>query len=81
VSQPATPPLTDLLAARLDVPPALFGDDVGRDTLAAWTSLAHIDLVLGIEEAYGVRFTTGEIAEATTVGALRRILNERGVIA
>jgi len=53
----------------------MFGDDtlaIGRDTTAAeipgWDSVAHVELMIGVEERFGIRFTTGEAAGMNNVG-------------
>ncbi len=35
-----------------------------------WDSLAHVRIIVAAEQAFEVRFTTGEIASLTTVGDL-----------
>jgi len=44
-----------------------FGDDtltIERDTTASqvpgWDSVAHVELMIEVEERFGIRFTTGE---------------------
>lgn len=71
--------LESLLADLLEVPRTEIHATTGRDTLAAWTSLAHIRIVNTVEDTYGVTLTTSEIVEATTVGRLAAILRAKGV--
>lgn len=35
-----------------------------------WDSLAHVQIIVAIERAFGIRFRTGEIATIKTVGDL-----------
>jgi acyl carrier protein len=42
--------------------------------VAGWDSLAHVRIVLAAEQAFGVRFTTGEIASLKTVGDLVNLI-------
>ena len=48
--------------------------DVTRDTTAddidAWDSLANVELMVALEQRFGVRFYTGEIARMKNVGEL-----------
>ncbi|HEX3151272.1 MAG TPA: acyl carrier protein [Gemmataceae bacterium] len=51
-----------------------------RDTLTArdvdgWDSLNHVNLMILIEEEFGVRFTTGEVSALQDVGELKRLLS------
>jgi acyl carrier protein len=69
----------ELLVGRLfGVEPASLDDATSNATLAQWTSLAHVNLVLAVESAYGVHLTLADALEATSVGALKRVLRRRG---
>ena len=72
-------PLEALLAELLDLPATEMGDDAGHDTVPEWTSLAHIQIVTAIEEAYNVTLSIQEILDATTIGRLRAVLRMKGV--
>jgi acyl carrier protein len=37
-----------------------LGDDTSPDTLETWDSLSHVNLVLALEEEFGVRFSDEE---------------------
>jgi acyl carrier protein len=64
------------LFPELDRP--LRGDD-SAETLAGWDSVRHTEIILSVEEAFGVDLTTREIGEATSVAALAGILRRRGL--
>lgn len=62
----------------------VFDDDditVGPETTAedveGWDSLMHVSLMINIERAFGVRFSTTEVASMTNVGELARLLEQR----
>jgi acyl carrier protein len=62
----------------------VLGDDsleLTDDTTAAdvpgWDSLAHVNLMFGIEQAFGVQFVGNQFGEFTNVGELRRFLEHR----
>ena len=44
-----------------------------------WNSLTHIELILGLEEMFGIQFVQDEIVEMTTVGAIRAALRRHGL--
>lgn len=44
-----------------------------------WDSFNHINLIVAIEDAFGVTFRTDEMAGAATVGNLVDILRSKGV--
>lgn len=47
--------------------------------VANWDSFNHINLILALEEAFNVRFTTAEMAHMANVGELVGILAKKGV--
>jgi acyl carrier protein len=49
-------------------------DDLSAQTLADWDSLAQVKLILGLEEEFGVKFTTAEVAELNSVQSLKSAL-------
>jgi acyl carrier protein len=60
---------------------AIFGATVAQEILEkstrghpAWDSIAHLNLVMAIEQEFGVRFTPEEAGMTTTLDALREIL-------
>lgn len=58
----------------LDLRPDLTAADVER-----WDSLNHINLVVALEEAFNITFTTEEIAGMANVGDLVKVMRVKGV--
>ena len=56
----------------------LHSDD-SPSTLGSWDSVRQVDIVLSVEEAFGIGLSTAEIAELKSVGALVQILKRRGI--
>jgi acyl carrier protein len=61
-----------------------FGDPavtVDAGTRAAdvpgWDSLANVELMVEIEQAFGIRFRTGEVASLANVGDLVTLISRR----
>ena len=69
--------LTELVAAVLEAAPEEVTEQTTRQDLAEWTSLAHIKLVVALEEAYGVSLSVADIKALTGVAAARRLLADR----
>jgi len=44
--------------------------DTGRLDIAEWDSVAHVKLILSLEEEFGIRFTEDEVTSMQTVGDL-----------
>lgn len=51
-------------------------DDDSPDTIEAWDSASHVNLIMALEAEFEVQFEAEEIAELTTVGAIRERLGE-----
>lgn len=46
-------------------------------TIPDWDSFAHVKLIIGLEEEFGIKFTVDEVAETKTVEGLKRIIASR----
>ena len=46
-------------------------------TIPGWDSFAHVKLIIGLEEEFGVRFSIDEVAETKKVDGLRKIIEQR----
>jgi acyl carrier protein len=51
---------SDVLGEQVDVAGA-------RDTVPAWDSLRHVEIIFSFEEAYGIRLTESEMAHLRSV--------------
>jgi acyl carrier protein len=54
----------------LDVPMADLTRDSSPTTVETWDSVAHLSLILAVEEELGITFDVDELDQMTTVGAL-----------
>ena len=73
------PTLTEIVAAVLDVDPGELTDEDGPATIGAWTSRKQIELLVTLEEFYGLGLGQQEVLGAPTIGALREVLRARGL--
>ncbi|WPL14176.1 acyl carrier protein [Thiorhodovibrio litoralis] len=64
-----------LNAFKLNDPAQL--DDLRLGDIPTWDSLSHMDLILAIESAYGLRLSGDEIADLTSVSAIRTLINQK----
>ena len=62
----------------------VFDDEditVGEETTSAdiedWDSLEHINLIVAVEKAFGIKFNMGEVNTMKNVGAMADIIEER----
>lgn len=79
----SAPPVTlrDLVAEVLGVDPGEVADDSSPLTLPGWTSSKHIELVVAVEESFGVALSSQDIRDMRSVAAVRGILAGKGVLA
>ncbi|MCG7204953.1 acyl carrier protein [Streptomyces arenae] len=73
--------LKDVMGQVLDVDAADLQDDSGPNQVAGWTSLKHLELVVSLEEVYGVQLSQQDIKAMRSVAAVREILAAHGVTA
>jgi acyl carrier protein len=57
---------------KVDVRPELSAQDVEE-----WDSLAHVSLILAVEQAFGIRFRVGEVESAKNLGDLADLIAKR----
>jgi acyl carrier protein len=62
-----------------------FGDEslvltpeMTADDVEGWDSVAHITLIYGIEDEFGMKFSTRDLESLTSVGDLMAIVSRRG---
>ena len=60
-----------------EIPKPVIGLAVG--SLPEWDSLGHYNLLLFIEESYGVRFTIEEMSEMKSLNEIAEVLALKGV--
>jgi acyl carrier protein len=74
MSQNVTDRLTGIFRTLFNDPGLELRDDLTARDVDGWDSLNHVNLMILIEEEFGVRFTTGEVSALQDVGELRRLL-------
>jgi len=43
-------------------------DNTSAKDISAWDSMAHINLILGVEQEFSIKFKTAEVAQLKNVG-------------
>ncbi len=70
---------------------AIFRDTFDDDTISVaetttakdideWDSLAHINLILAIEQEFGMKFSMGEVTGMKDVGEMADIITDRATL-
>jgi acyl carrier protein len=60
-----------------DNPDLLVEDSTTADDVEGWDSLTHIDLIVALERAFRVKFTTGEVGKLSNVGDLVSLIRSK----
>lgn len=74
------PKLKSIVAKALKIDAEQVTDDLAMAGTPAWDSMKHMEIVVGIEDAYGLQFEFDEIAEMSSVGAIRAVLARKDLI-
>lgn len=54
----------------MGIPPEQITDESSPDTIKEWDSLRHMNLILALEEEFGVNFSDEQIVELLNVGLI-----------
>jgi acyl carrier protein len=65
--------IADVLALDADA----VGEDTSTDTVADWDSLAHMNLILALEEAFDITIPDEESADLTSYPLIRLVVAEQ----
>ena len=55
-------------------------DESSIDNIENWDSLKHINMIIAIEEEFGISIDEEEMVEMTSFVDIKRILRDRGVL-
>ena len=69
--------LTELLQSLFRDPGLVVHDQLNANDVPAWDSLNHVNLVIQVEEEFGVRFRNAEVLALANVGDLKRLLRKK----
>ena len=71
-------PIENLIAEALGISAQKVRDDLEFGAIPQWDSTNHVNLILSLEEAYGVEIEAEKIVELTSVTAIRNFAEECG---
>jgi acyl carrier protein len=72
--------LLDTLSQVFNIDPSKVTLETSQENTPSWDSIAHLKLVFEIEDAFGVRLTSEEIPQATSVTRLQEILGRHQAV-
>ena len=56
-------------------------DSLSASEVPEWDSFAQVKLIIGLEEEFGIKFTTAEVTSMSSVGDLKKILAAKNLSA
>ena len=69
--------IKEVMAAVFEIPVYEITDESSPDNIESWDSLKHMNLILALEEEFGVQFTDTEILEMLNIKLIISIISER----
>ena len=69
--------LKKVILAQLDLDEWDIQDETIAEAVPGWDSLSHVRIISAIEDAYGMRFRTGEILRLKNVGQLQTLIDKK----
>ena len=70
--------LTAVFRDVMNAPTLVISDQLSRGEYGRWDSLAHITLIMALEEEFGIRFTTNEMSSLESVADIKKSLSTHG---
>ena len=62
--------LIEVAADVFGVPAAALTADSSSESVEAWDSISHLNLMLAVEQAFGVRIEPDQMVELTSIGGI-----------
>jgi len=72
--------LQESLSRVIKIDPSAITLETCQANTPTWDSIAHLNLVFEIEDEFGVRLSSDEIPEATSVARLQEILDRHQAV-
>lgn len=64
----------------LGIPEDRVTDDLAPETVDTWDSLNHINLISALEQEFGVRLATENLADSQSIPELKALLAKDGIV-
>lgn len=68
--------LKGVMATVLRVHPTEIGPEASTDTISSWDSLRHMNLILALEQEFGVSIPDEDTANLSSYALIKLVLNE-----
>jgi acyl carrier protein len=72
------PKIQSIVATTLKVPPDKISRETSDNDLAAWDSLAHVNLMISLEQTFNLSLEVEDFGKLTSVAAILKYLKDKG---
>lgn len=69
-----------VMAEVLQLPPSMINDQLAMQDVDVWDSLKHMELIVSLEETFGVQLNFEEIVTMQSVANIKQVLRDRGAL-
>jgi len=69
-----------ILGLVLEMPEQQIDETLSAEDAGNWDSIRHLNLVMALEEAFGVSFSSDELGRLTSYRAIVDALGQRGIV-
>ncbi len=69
--------LTEIFQTLFNMADLELRDDLMAKDVPSWDSFNHVNLIINIEEEFGIRFTNEEVSSLQNVGELKVLLAKK----
>lgn len=69
--------IKNVMAAIFEISADEINDDSSPDNVKSWDSLKHMNLIVALEEEFGVQFKDDEIVEMMNYSLIKLILSKK----
>jgi acyl carrier protein len=76
MSSSTTTKVIDIVSSALGVPVDKLNESSSPESVSAWESMKHINLVLALEEEFDVQFDDEQISQLKNVGAIVSLIEK-----
>lgn len=70
----------NLLSEVLQMPASQITEDLAMKDVDAWDSLKHMELIVSLEQSFGIELSFDDIVAMRSVDEIKRVLRERGAV-
>ena len=68
----------EVIAQVLDIPPERLNEESSPETIEEWDSVKQMNIVLALEEAFGLTFKSRQVMRLHNLGDIFKALEELG---